>query len=98
MGSLVFLRKVEKLVGDSAGDRGELVPLTSSLQLCHTKGVLEVGGLLCLIFGEAGEDLLWLFRYLIIEILIRKFAQVFLHAFFSKLTYLPKINYSEYST
>lgn len=44
MGSLVFLRKVEKLVGDSAGDRRELVPLSSSVRLCHTKGILGVGG------------------------------------------------------
>lgn len=34
MGSLVILRvsQVEKLVGDSGGERGQLVPLTSSVQ------------------------------------------------------------------
>lgn len=67
--------------------------LSSSVQLCHTKGILEVGGLLCLIFGEAGEDWFWLFRYPMTEILVRKFALVFLHAFLSKLTYLLKINH-----
>lgn len=90
------MRKVEKLFGDSAGDRKELIPLTSSVHLCHlchTKGILEVGGLLCLIFGEAGEYQLWLLRYLIVEILPRKFAQVFLHAVLSKLTYLTKITH-----
>lgn len=69
------------------------MPLTSSVQLCHTKGILEVGAFYALFFGEEGEYQLWLFRYLIIVILPRKFAQVFLHALLSKLTYLPKINH-----
>lgn len=52
MGSFVFLRKVEKLVGDSAGDRRKLVPLTSSVQLCHTKAILEVGAFCALFLGR----------------------------------------------
>lgn len=57
-------------------------------------------GFLCLILEEAREYLdillyvqLCLFRYLMVDILIGKFAQVFLHALFSKLIYLLKINH-----
>jgi len=54
-------------------------------------------GFLCLILEETGEYLnisvygqWWLFRYLTIDILIGKLAQVFLNVLLSKLIYLLK--------
>lgn len=96
MQSLVFLRasQVEKLVGYSAGKRRQLVPLTSSVPPQFSCAApKEQRGFLSLTFEEEGECLdmsvycqLWLFRYLMIDILTAKLAQIILHALLSKLS------------
>lgn len=103
MGSLVFLRagQVKTLVGDSSGERRQLLPLTGSVQpysvVLHQRNT--TGSFLCLILQVPGEYLemwissqLWLFRYLLIDISTGKFAQVFFHILLSKQIYLLKRN------
>lgn len=52
MGSLIFLKMVEKIGWRQCWGRRKLMPLTSSVQLCHTKGILEVGTFYALFLGR----------------------------------------------